>query len=150
MMTAGERSAACSAWARLLLLTFVLLGVGAMHTLGHIEPGSPAEAAPHAPAAADHPAPSAQSAHPDHASAASAPVTGASGTDHGVSVHMDPTTMCLAVAGLVLSVPWVAAGAFTRWPPLVAHPAGQLSRLDANVVPPASPPSLSALQVLRI
>ncbi|CAM3684452.1 hypothetical protein GCM10009799_42810 [Nocardiopsis rhodophaea] len=165
MIATGDDDSAGSGWARLLLLTLIVLGVGAMHTLGHVqlERSSSAPQAPFLSAAASGPLSPATPASGDTAGRADSSrraevstvtagpqVTTVNGVDHDTSPRLDPTGVCVGVEVLVLTLAWVAIGAFTRWPGL--HPPARPwpSRTIAQVDPPAAPPSLAALQVLRI
>ncbi|MFC3995016.1 hypothetical protein ACFOVU_03765 [Nocardiopsis sediminis] len=178
-------------WARLVLLLCVVVGVGAMHTLGHLhsdhESGASAQAAmapAQAPPAggegsADSGAlgetggsgePSGAAGHmsmaaapeatdPGGATQATTPGEADSGPAQGTSPDhagsgapmLDPTSVCLALGGLALAVLWVVTGAFRHWPGRTAL-ARALPRLRAAIEsgPPPRPPSLSALQVLRV
>ncbi|MFC4564560.1 hypothetical protein ACFO4E_22105 [Nocardiopsis mangrovi] len=154
-------------WARLVLLLCVVVGVGAMHTLGHLhsdhESGSSAQAmtAPAAaPAdgsadrgeAADSAAPGERDGAGDSTGAghmaAAAPDEGG-GSD--APMPLDPTSVCLAFGGLALALLWVVTGAFRHWPgrtsPARTRPLPQSAVAGR---PPRRPPSLSALQVLRV
>ncbi|ASU85362.1 hypothetical protein CDO52_23470 [Nocardiopsis gilva YIM 90087] len=165
MIATGDKGAACSAWARLLLLTLVLLGVGAMHTLGHMQVDrSPVgahalsvSAAASGPLSTTAPASGSTAVRTDGTDGwtesgsvtAVSQVTSDDGADHRATVRLDPTSVCLGVEVLVLTLAWVAIGAFARW--LGRLPGRSWpSRIVSTVAPPASPPSLAALQVLRI
>ncbi|MFJ9552584.1 DUF6153 family protein [Nocardiopsis sp. NPDC101807] len=135
--------------ALLLLLTAALvLGVGAMHTLGHVSGGH--HGGGHAPEAAASWQDPAADADADAFTVAAVPERAAPGHGADEPPPTDPTLMCLAVLGLAAVLLGVAAVAFARWPeapprtpPSVRRAAGPLRR-------PPDPPSLARLQVLRI
>ncbi|RKS09147.1 hypothetical protein DFP74_4876 [Nocardiopsis sp. Huas11] len=117
------------AWARLLLCAALLLGVGAMHTLGHVqEDGHQGHQGAHAMTAAvstaEHPA-------------SDLPAT-------------DPMAVCLAIAALAVALLGVAPAAFSPWPGTVPRAPRVLRGPPRSraFLPPA--PSLARLQVLRI
>ncbi|WP_017573712.1 DUF6153 family protein [Nocardiopsis halotolerans] len=116
-------------WVRMLLLVSLLFGVAAMHTLGH-----PPEDG-HQPASsftvAAHPAPA-----PEKQADSDSPV-------------MDPTSMCLAIVGMVAALIGLAAVVFVPWPGPLLRPPSSLRRSVVRVVRP-DPPSLARLQVLRV
>ncbi|WP_304454718.1 hypothetical protein [Nocardiopsis sp. YSL2] len=120
------RTRPAPAWARLLLCAALLLGVGAMHTLGHDQPGGHdgGHAVTAAVSTADHPV--------------------------GDPPDIDPVTVCLAIVALGVALVGVAPAAFFPWPgtpsPTARVPRGP-SRSRA-FLPPA--PSLALLQVLRV
>ncbi|MFW5420151.1 hypothetical protein J0910_26395 [Nocardiopsis sp. CNT-189] len=131
-----------SARLRALVLLCVLFGVGAMHTLGHLESHGHGGAPPAAVAA---------QAHPDAAAGHAAPSGPHSPGGGGAPLPpLDPASVCLALAGAVLTALLATAAAHTRSP----LPAALFRAVPAPPVPavrrPPAPPSLSALQVLRI
>ncbi|WP_017593532.1 DUF6153 family protein [Nocardiopsis potens] len=137
------------AWLRALVLLCVLFGVGAMHTLGHLESHGQHGAPPAAAAAQAHP--DAPAAHPDAAAGRASPSGHHSPDGDGAPLPpLDPTSVCLALAGAVLTALLATAAAHTRSPlPPALFRAAQAPPAPAVRRPPA-PPSLSALQVLRI
>ncbi|PSK95995.1 hypothetical protein CLV63_113158 [Murinocardiopsis flavida] len=159
------------AWAHLLLLVPLLLGVAAMHTFGHPhEPGPAPQAAAagahstghgsaasvhgsdRGPAASVHesdrgPAASVHESGADHGSAASAHGTDARGSAE--PPPMDPMTMCLAVVGLAVLL-LGAAATVLRLPALRRRPPGTRLRTVLRTLPPPAPPSLARLQVMRV
>ncbi|GAB3479129.1 hypothetical protein GCM10027440_16180 [Nocardiopsis coralliicola] len=170
---------------RLLLFVAVLLGVGAMHTLGHFEghghaghaasgaaadstgaSGGAQHSAPQGPAVAGlaepgSGGPAASAGHPAGAAGtegAAGPETPgqqhssatAAGADGSGLPPLDPASVCLALAGLALAALHLAVSALPRTPAPAAAPVrGGRTRAPSAERPPA-PPSLSALQVLRI
>jgi hypothetical protein len=123
-----------AAWARLLLFAALLLGVGAMHTLGHTQDGGH-DGGAHA-------------AHGAHAVAADAAMT----ADHPAPdlPETDPMAVCLAIVALAAALLGVSLAAFSPWPeapPRSTHVLRGPPR-RRSFFPPA--PSLARLQVLRV
>ena len=125
------RTRPAPAWARLLLCAALLLGVGAMHTLGYVRDGGHegghgfGHAVTAAASAADH--------HP----VPDPPAT-------------DPMTVCLAIVALAVALLGIAPAAFSPWPG-TPPPATRVLRgppRSRAFMPPA--PSLAWLQVLRV
>ncbi|GAB2505211.1 hypothetical protein [Nocardiopsis aegyptia] len=120
------RTRPAPAWARLLLCAALLLGVGAMHTLGHVQEGGHDGA---------------------HTVASAAPAADHAGPD---LPDTDPMTVCLAIAALAVALLGVAPAAFSPWPgsrPRTTRVLRGPPRSGA-FLPPA--PSLARLQVLRV
>ncbi|WP_436774759.1 DUF6153 family protein [Yinghuangia sp. YIM S09857] len=127
---------------RLLLFAVIVLGTAGMHTIGH---------PPEARAAVTHVA---EAPCPDgHCPASPAPIAGAADhrapDGHHGAGGMDPMSLCLAVAlaGFVLAVAWFAVGRRARG--LARAARGAWGR-HVSGLPPARPPDLSRLAVLRI
>ncbi|KOX16156.1 hypothetical protein ADL05_12940 [Nocardiopsis sp. NRRL B-16309] len=109
----------------MLLCAALLLGVGAMHTLGHVQEGG--HGGGHA-------------------------VTELPPADHAVPdlPDTDPASVCLAIAALAVALLGVAPAAFSPWPgtPPRATRALRGPPRSRAFLPPA--PSLARLQVLRV
>ncbi|GHC74806.1 hypothetical protein GCM10007079_09370 [Nocardiopsis terrae] len=166
-----HRSRTGSAWARILLLTALLLGFGAMHTLGHLQHEAHAPAGPYGGLAEPTAAPPA-SGHGDRwAGSAEAPASGhAPGTarapaaDHTAPAgahsavwedrvqlpELDPTSACLALAAFTAVLLGVGAVAFTRWPVVPVNPVDPALCSARPPLPGPARPSLARLQVLRV
>ncbi|MFD3687627.1 hypothetical protein ACFWTE_22770 [Nocardiopsis sp. NPDC058631] len=118
------------AWVRILLLAALVLGLGAMHTLGH--PHEDAHGGGHEMAAL------VTGPEPGHATVDSDPPP------------TDPTVVCLAITGLAIALLGVAAVAFTPWPEAPQQAVRRLRRSLRDLSPPPGSPSLAQLQVFRI
>ncbi|GAB3723990.1 DUF6153 family protein [Nocardiopsis oceani] len=131
------------AWVRILLFTVLLLGFGAMHTLGHLQHEAHASTAP---------APASASAHANTSAEPSGKAAdSAHAADHGTALpELDPTSVCLTLGAFSVVLLGVAAVAFHRWPGPFLNPSAPVRRPPPP--PPSVPdePSLSRLQVLRI
>lgn len=125
------RTRPAPAWARLLLCAALLLGVGAMHTLGRVQEGGHGggHAVTAAISTADHPA--------DHPAAPDLP-------------GADPLAVCLAIVALAVALLGVAPAAFSAWPGTPPRATRVLRGPPRSraFFPPAPSPAL--LQVLRI
>lgn len=126
------------------MLTALLLGLGAMHTLGHPAGGSHAD---HGGAAEAAPTFTAASADVTAPTTAVGPDTAHFSAD---LPDLDPTSVCLAIGGLGILLLGVAATAFTRWPEPLLRTVSPFRWFDPLAVEVENKPSLSALQVLRI
>ncbi|MFC7327633.1 DUF6153 family protein [Marinactinospora rubrisoli] len=137
------------AWAHALLLLCVLTGLAGMHTLGHLHSGEHPAPETSASAPADGAAHGAMDGAADSGMGAMAgsPVDG---DGHDAPPPLDPTSVCLAIGGLVVVLLGLAAGAFPRWPGTVVRTRAQGRRHRPSGAPPPRPPTLSLLQVLRI
>ncbi|MEU2942081.1 DUF6153 family protein [Nocardiopsis alba] len=138
------RSSTGRAWVRLLLLAALLLGIGAMHTLGHVQHEAHASTETKGPApvmAADGlPLSDSEGGH-----------TASDDDQHAAALpDLDPTSICLALGALTATLIGVAALAFVRWPGNPLRSAGPVNRPPPSALPPREGPSLSLLQVLRI
>ncbi|MGW8437873.1 DUF6153 family protein [Nocardiopsis sp. NPDC055879] len=118
------------AWARILLLAALVLGVGAMHTLGHPHDGE-------------------HGGGQEMTAMVAAPEPGHAAVDTDPP-PMDPTLMCLAIVGLAIALLGVAAVAFHRWPQAPQSAVCLLRRSIRDLSPPPGALSLAQLQVLRI
>ena len=119
------------AWVRILLLAALMLGVGAMHTLGHPQGGE----------------------HGGQEMAAMLAEPKSELVNSSVSTDlppMDPTVMCLAIVGLAIALLGVAAVAFARWPEAPLRAVHRNHRSIQILSRPPDPPSLAQLQVLRV
>jgi hypothetical protein len=120
------------------LLVALLLGVGAMHTLGHQH--EDAHAAVHAAHGTD--------SYEAHGHAAAGPQASADSAD-GIP-RLDPTTMCLAIGAVVVAL-FGAAAALCRLPgPFVGPAPRRGSTLLRRSVCPRDPPTRADLQVYVI
>ncbi|MFD7319595.1 DUF6153 family protein [Streptomyces sp. NPDC059875] len=123
------------AFAHLLLVMVLALGVFVMHAVGH--PESPSDAA------ADgmtHASASAHQMAEDEAPASSS---------HDSGMDMDMTTLCVAVLGIWALARFVLA-ALGRRPEWLVRLLGRLTRALRPNAPPPIPPDLAQLSVLRI
>lgn len=129
MVTPNSRRTA-PPWLRIAMLACVIIGIAAMHTLGHLQTHHAA----------------------DHSVATQANVAEQTDDpeDHNQMPPLDPTTMCLAIGGSVATLLWVAAHALRGGFPLPTRtlPPSRWPTLTSGRDP--APPSLSALQVLRV
>ncbi len=124
-------------WMRAALLLCLMLGVGAMHTLGHLETAHAAETHGVIDDVANHATAESGSQSPDN-------------SDRGDLPPTDPTSMCLALAGLLLVLAGIGPSAFHRWPTARGWRRGLAPVRPAGDGRIPDPPSLSCLQVLRI
>ncbi|MGW5879121.1 hypothetical protein ACWFMI_21490 [Nocardiopsis terrae] len=154
-----HRSRTGSAWARILLLTALLLGFGAMHTLGHLQHEAHASAgaygglaeptaAPHAPPVSGDVSEAIRAPATDHTAPAGA--HSAVWDDQVQLPELDPTSACLALAAFTAVLLGVGAVAFTRWPVVPVNPADPALRSVRPPLPGPAKPSLARLQVLRV
>ncbi|MDS1272174.1 DUF6153 family protein [Lipingzhangella sp. LS1_29] len=113
----------------LLVVVAGVLGVGAMHTLGHVSE------------AQHHTAPVAAAVDTHHASgdATGAPLP-----------TFDPTTMCLAVGGFVLALVALLVPRLPRWPDRVPLPPRWLGQSVLARAPRPHRSTLAQLQVMRV
>ncbi|MDT0329838.1 DUF6153 family protein [Nocardiopsis lambiniae] len=119
---------------RILFLAALVLGVGAMHTLGHPhedEHGGGHETVAMAMAMATAPEPA-------HSAVDTDPPP------------MDPTLMCLAIMAAAITPLGVAAVVFHRWPEAPQRAVCLLRRSVRTLSPPPGALSLTQLQVFRI
>lgn len=113
----------------MLLLMLLLLGVSAMHTLGHPQ----------------------ESGHGTGIAASSAAYADPASTHSGSDLPpMDPTSMCLAVGGTTIVLLDLAVAAFFPWPGSFVRPPSWIQRLAILSARLPDPPSLAKLQVLRV
>ncbi|MGW8528865.1 MULTISPECIES: DUF6153 family protein [Nocardiopsidaceae] len=142
----AERPRPKPARLRLLLTAALVLGVGAMHTLGHVSEGhhgggpAPTAVAAWQGGAAD----------ADASPAAAVPERAAPGPGAAEPPPTDPTLMCLAVLGLAAVLLGVATVASSRWPGTPSHTPPSVRRSAGPLRRPPDAPSLARLQVLRI
>ncbi|WP_236700530.1 DUF6153 family protein [Allosalinactinospora lopnorensis] len=125
MATATQRTPRHTALMWVLLLS-LLIGVGAMHTLGHAPDSTHGAAAVTGPADPG----------PMH-------------EEPGLPV-LDPTSVCLAIGGFVIALLGVAAVALAHWPGALVRSPSWVRRWALRITSPPEPPSLAKLQVLRI
>lgn len=129
------------AWARILALVVLAFGLGAMHTLGHVQNEAHAAASP----AAAHDVMG--NAVAEHAAAAD---DGTAPGDHAADLpELDPTSLCLTVGVATVYLLGVATVAFHRWPGAPTLPAGPTRRPSPLAPPAPNDPSPVRLQVLR-
>ncbi|WP_026118871.1 hypothetical protein [Nocardiopsis ganjiahuensis] len=171
-----RRSRTGPAWTRVLLIGVLLLGFGAMHTLGHLQHEAHAStASPGAQLAAPTPAPHVHGgAGAGHTAATGVPAGSGHGSATGPAAEagthsptwdsaswgdgehaaalpeLDPTSACLTLGSFAVVLLGVAAIAFTRWPGPPLSPAGPVPRLPRSPFPTPDEPSLARLQVLRV
>lgn len=117
------------AWARVLLLVALLFGLGAMHTLGHLQHEAHAVAGPAA-------------AHDVMGNAVAEPASDLP--------ELDPTSLCLTVGAFTVSLLGVATVAFHRWPGGPILSTGPTRRPSPLFPPAPDDPSPVRLQVLRV
>ncbi|GAA3731567.1 hypothetical protein [Salinactinospora qingdaonensis] len=113
---------------RLVLLVALALGIGAMHTLGHLQETDRQE------------------------TVAASVVTHTDPVSSEATLELlslDPTSVCLALAGMAFVLLGVAPPALVPRPGGPVRPPPWLWRAACHVAPPA-PPCLAKLQVLRI
>ncbi|MFI9063369.1 hypothetical protein ACIGQE_16015 [Streptomyces sp. NPDC053429] len=135
-MNASRSGRAVGAWAHLLLVVVLALGVFVMHTAGH--PDSPSA---HPPA---HTAP----AHTAAAMAAAGPDGGVRAAPHAPGMQMDMTSLCVAVLGAAVLLSLLGA-ALRRGTGRAARPGtGAMPRPVPR--PPPRAPDLVLLSTLRI
>lgn len=167
-----RRSRTGPAWTRVLLIGVLLLGFGAMHTLGHLQHEAHAStASPGAQLVAPTPAPHVHGDAGDgHTAAAGAGHGSATGPAAEAGTHsptwgsaswgdgehaaalpeLDPTSTCLTLGSFAAVLLGVAAVAFTRWPGPPLSPAGPVPLPPRSPFPTPDEPSLTRLQVLRV
>ncbi|WP_329199923.1 MULTISPECIES: DUF6153 family protein [unclassified Streptomyces] len=130
-MNASRSGRAVGAWAHLLLVVVLALGVFVMHTVGH--PDSP-------------------SAHPPaHTPAAMAPAAhggGAQAAPHAPGMRMDMASLCVAVLGAAVLLVLLGA-ALRRGTGRAARPGTGATLLPVPRPPPRAP-DLALLSILRI
>ena len=125
------------AWARALVLVALLFGLGAMHTLGHLQHEAHAAAGPAA-------------AHDVMGNAVMGHDAAAPGDNAADLPELDPTSACPTLGAFTLVLVGVAAVAFHRWPGGPTPP-GEPTLRPSPLTPPApDEPSPVRLQVLRV
>lgn len=154
MSPSEPSSRAGLAWTRVLLITALLIGFSAMHTLGHLQHEA------HASTAAVQSAQPTQAPHADSLYAATddhgtlervaASVSPAPSASVSDLPELDPTSVCLTLGSFVVVLLGVAAVAFTRWPGAPAEPAAPFRSAPLPPFPTPDEPSLARLQVLRV
>ncbi|MEU3307695.1 hypothetical protein [Nocardiopsis sp. NPDC006832] len=117
------------AWARVLALVALVFGLGAMHTLGHVQHEAHAAAGP----------------------AAAHDVMGNAVAESSSDLpELDPTSLCLTVGAFTVSLLGVATVAFHRWPDEPIPSTGPTRRPSPLFPPAPDDPSPVRLQVLRV
>ncbi len=149
-MTARRRTRAAGAWAHLLLVVVLALGIFVMHTLGHPEGSSHDAHARDDMVSVSEPASMPESVHVQ-AVAHAAPSSHDDGTkpsSHKPGTGMDMTSLCVAIlgAGVLIGLLRAALGSRADW--LVRLRAGLVAALRPNAPPPR--PDLAQLSILRI
>lgn len=125
------------AWARVLALVTLLFGLGAMHTLGHVQHEAHAAVVPAA-------------AHDVMGNAVMGHDAAAPG-DHAADLpELDPTSACPTLGASTVSLVGVASVAFHRRPGGPTLPAGPTLRPSPLTPSAPNEPSPVRLQVLRV
>ncbi|MEV0601975.1 DUF6153 family protein [Streptomyces sp. NPDC050315] len=148
-MTARRRARAAGAWAHLLLVVVLALGIFVMHTLGHPEGSSHGhdEMAPVSVSASVQAVHASPSSH-EPSSHEPSSHDGTKTSSHKPGMGMDMTSLCVAIlgAGVLIGLLRATLGSRADW--LVRLRAGLMAALRPNAPPPR--PDLTQLSILRI